>query len=164
MSLFGKKKNARLVGAREKREKAMGFNTKHEIKSKKEGPQSGPSATLILIWLLSVGAAFFMKDLNLHSGIGFLDEIFSGSSSLLAVSSSPDINLLVTTLLRGTVIFFLSGTIPLIAHLWEKIIDRSQGHPYYIVWGVIASLGLVFFLVKDFVLPAIDAVFTIITG
>lgn len=163
MSIFGDKEKPRLVGAKEKREKAMAYSGSHEVKSKKEGPQSGPAATIILIWLLSLAGAFFLRDVNLHSGIAILDEIFGGDS-LLSVSASRDINLFATTALRGTVIFFFSGILPLMSYCWEKILDRGHTHPYYIVWGMTASLGLLFFLLRDFILPAVSDVTKIITG
>lgn len=167
--MFGSKDTPRLVGAKEKREKAQSFNPNYQVKSKKEGKEASPAASLILIWMISTALAFYLSEyvfktgLGINTGSSFLDSVFFGSGNVTLIGS-PDIDKYITIGLRGFLLFLISGFVPFMTYLWKKLIDRGQMNLFLAFWGVTVSLGFIFFMVRDFVWPAIKEILKMIFG
>lgn len=153
-----------LVGAKEKRERAKMIRqgmSLDEIKSKREGKTNGPLASVILIYILSCVASFFLSrgpwksGAPIHTGHDGIDDLFFASGQLV-IAGDPAIDEVLTALVRGLPVFAAAGILPGLSFLWIRGLDSASMNPYRVVWGVTVGLVVLYFVWVEAVWPAIE--------
>ncbi len=166
--MFGNDKNKvqKLVGAKEKREKAMQFKAQsgYDIRSKKEGKDDSKILPLAVIYGLAAILALIMSEgvlknsnLGIHTGNGSFDRLFFGPG-YPAFTGSQEMDLGIVVFIRATLIFLLAGILPLLTYLWQKISDGARANIYLTFWGVTIALGFLYYLIRDHFSPALKAI------
>lgn len=166
--MFGSDKNNRLVGAREKHEKAQKFKPgSFAVKSKREGKEPSPVIPLAVIYGISVVLAMFLTEGPMKEGLGFhtgnpsFDRTFFGPG-LAGLSGDPDTDRGITIFLRGTFLFALGGVLPFCTYLWQKVVDNTRLNIYLAFWGVTLGMALLYYLSRDMLGPIFKQVLDII--
>lgn len=173
--MFGGKKdgeNPIVVGAKEKIRKAQmlkqGRNVM-EVTSKREGKESSQLVPITIVYGISVIFALILTQGPLQSGAG----ISSGNPALDKALFGPgypvftgavDTDMMIAVFIRGTAIFLVGGIIPFFTRFWQVFLDRARMNVYVGFWGVSVSLGLIYYLVKDSLIPLLVDVFEILFG
>lgn len=164
-------KSQKLVGAREKRDKAAQFRPHaYEIKSKKEGREGSKVVPLAVIYGIAVVFALILtegvmdqKNIGIHTGNGAFDRMFFGPG-IPSIMGSQETDRGIVIFLRGTMIFLAAGVLPLFTWLWQKIADGARMNVYLAFWGVTIGLGMIWYLAMDSLIPALNAVIDIFFG
>src|SRR5690606_8182635 len=155
---FGKDKKPDLVGAKEKVLKAKKFNKNYQVQSKKEGKPQSPVVPAAIVFCISILFAFILTEGALKTGIGFrignagLDKLLFGPGQP-SLTGGEDMDYGLSILLRGIVIFLLAGIIPLFTLMWQRLLDRAHMNVYVAFWGVSVAVGLLYYLIRDSIVP-----------
>lgn len=151
---FGKKEEPRIVGAKQKIEQAKKYGAGFQVKSKREGKEPNPRLAIVIVWGLSVGLGALLTEGVLKTGAGIstgngsFDKMLFGPGEPMLMGS-PDIDYILTLLIRGTAIFLAAGFIPGCTILWQRLLDKNQMNVYISFWGVTVGLALLYYLGKD---------------
>lgn len=159
---FGKKDTAKRVGAHEKVATAKQFTNQYQIKSKREGKQSA-AIPVVILYGLAVVAAFVLGEfggwqdgINLHLGNPTADKLLFGPGNG-NVTGDPSMDAALTIFVRGTVIFLLAGAVPVLAMMWQRLLDNSHMNMYVATAGVLIVFGTGLHLGWDYVYPVLQS-------
>jgi hypothetical protein len=151
VSMFSKESKPPLVGAKEKREKALKFDPRAQIKSKREGKETSPLVLAVMVYgVAAVLATLLTEGPFKDSGFGFQTGINLIDQYILAggvpsVTGSPDTDLIILILLRGLALFLVAGVIPFATFISQKIFDKVSANVYFAFWGTTLSLGVIYY-------------------
>lgn len=166
--MFGNNNKPTLVGAKAKREAAKNFDPAYQIKSKREGKAPSAIVPVAAIYAISVIFAMILTEgpmkagLGIHTGhTGFDQAMFGPGIPTFTGSAETDRGIAI--FLRGTMIFLLGGILPALTWAWQKLVDSSRMNVYLSFWCVSTGAGLVYYLARDTVGPALIRVLDIFT-
>ena len=167
--LGSKDKKPQIVGAKEKLRRAEELKRSMQadnIKARGSKKQD-ITAAVILIYGMSVTLALLLTMGPLSKGgVGFtlphpyLNRLLLGSNPP-ALYGDADIDMVLVSIIRGTVLFCFAGIVPFVAKLWNRLRDNIHGNVYVTVWGTSIALPFLFFFVKDFFGPLVMEVVSI---
>lgn len=160
---LGQDEKPRLVGAKEKREMARRLKGGNldEIKSKREGKEASPAASVVLVYTMSAGLAWCMteaskdKGLDIRTGDRDLDRFMFGPG-VPDIMGDGTIDFALAIILRGLVIFLLAGILPGLSYLWIKALDNARMNVYIVCWGMPVGLVLVYYAMVELLLPLLE--------
>jgi hypothetical protein len=167
--MFGSdnEKGQRLVGAKEKREKAAQFRPHaFELKSKREGQEGSKIVPLAVIYMIAIIFAWILTDgpiksgLGIHTGNPSFDRLFFGPGDP-TLFSSQEVNLGAIVFIRGTFLFLLGGLLPGLTYVFQGLTDGARRNIYLSFWGVTLTTGLAYYLIRDYAGPALKQVIDI---
>jgi len=162
---FFSKDEDRLVGAREKHQKAAERAELFKLREKEFATKKAqnPIIPVVLVFVLAVAFSFLLTDGALQGGIGLalgntsLDKLLFGPG-VPSLTGGIETDHSLTLVLRALIIFVLAGIAPFFANLFAKISDSVRMDPYVTVWGTNIVLAMVLCLGWDFVKAGLLAV------
>jgi len=150
----------KIVGAREKLRKARRYDSGFFTDRSQEVRNTIP---LIVIYALSIGFAAVLTEGILKKGIPIGIDHSTFDQMLFGPGEPPFTGLehrdkAITIFVRGTAIFLVTGILPLFAKIWQTLLDRASMSTYVAFWGTSVCTGLGYYLIRDYVAPAVKFV------
>jgi hypothetical protein len=152
----GRKEEPKAVGARQKIEQARKHSSRFQVQSKREGRPPNPKLAIVIVWVMAVGLATLLTESPVQN-IEMFRTGHAGFDTLMFGTSTPtftgtqDIDYLILLAVRGTVIFFAAGIIPIVTFLWQSLFDRTHMNVYASFWGVTIVLAAACLLSRGFI-------------
>lgn len=164
--------DGKIVGAKEKIARAQmikqggGYGA---VQSKREGRQPSPLIPVTIVFGIAAVFATILTQgplqsgVNINTGSSALDKILFGPG-IYNFTGLPETDMAIVIFLRALAMFIVAGIIPFVTHTWQRMLDRAHMNVYVTFWGVSIALGLIYYLIKDSLVPLLAEVFDILFG
>lgn len=151
VDFYGEEDQNRLVGAAEKRKRALKYSEAAKKSFSTHNKPVSPSIAIAIAFVVSCGLAMLLTEGPIATGLGFsilpsIDPFLFGPGNP-DIAGSPDVNRLVAVLIRGLAIFVAFGIPPLLTQAWQTLLSKQGLNPYIATWMTMVSLALAGYIV-----------------
>ncbi len=169
-----KKTPANQIGAKAKRMQAQAERKKRNFAS--SYTSGGVQVThepqtiqILLIFFMCIAFAFVMTstgDIDNFSrtitGNFTIDQIIIGPGTPVFIGDEM-IDKIITSVIRGLIIFLFTAIVPFFAKFYSKITDNAKTNVFVLHWGVLVTVPFLIYLFAGFILPLVIEAIDLLT-